>query len=129
MRHVVACLVVALTLGCGVAQSAANATSLTITVWADGHPGPSKTWTLKCDPPRGTHPQRRAACRALAQAKNPFAPVPENAICTQIYGGPDRATIRGTLDDREVSAELSRENGCEIARWDRLAPVLAIASP
>jgi hypothetical protein len=40
--------------------------------------------------------------------------------CTQIYGGDQVARIRGD----NLQATFNRTNGCEIARWDALAPVL-----
>jgi hypothetical protein len=44
--------------------------------------------------------------------------------CTEIYGGPDVATITGSVDGEPVDATVTRSNGCEIARWDALEPVL-----
>jgi hypothetical protein len=41
-----------------------------------------------------------------------------------IYGGPQTATIVGTLRGAAVKAEFSRINGCEIARWSELAKAL-----
>ena len=38
--------------------------------------------------------------------------------CTQQYGGPETATVKGTLDGKEIDAKFSRVNGCEIARWE-----------
>ena len=37
-----------------------------------------------------------------------------------IFGGPDKATVKGTLDGAAVDATFTRSNGCEIARWDRM---------
>jgi len=39
-----------------------------------------------------------------------------------IYGGPQTATIVGVLDGTRIDAAFSRQNGCEIARWDALGP-------
>ena len=39
-------------------------------------------------------------------------------MCTQIYGGPETATVTGTLDGKPVDATFSREDGCAIARFD-----------
>jgi hypothetical protein len=46
--------------------------------------------------------------------------------CTQIYGGPETARIRGTIDGRDVDRRLSRTDGCKIAEWDRVAPLLPL---
>jgi hypothetical protein len=53
-----------------------------------------------------------------------FAPLPPNAICTEVYGGPQRARVTGMVDGRPVWATFSRSNGCEIARWARVSPWL-----
>jgi hypothetical protein len=39
-------------------------------------------------------------------------------VCTQIYGGPQTARVRGRVDGREVDGRFARNNGCEIHRWD-----------
>jgi hypothetical protein len=43
-----------------------------------------------------------------------------------IFGGPEQATVVGFVGGEEVDAELSRTNGCELDRWDRLAPLLQL---
>lgn len=53
-----------------------------------------------------------------------FAPTPDDVACTEIYGGPATAHVTGTLDGEPIDATFSRENGCEIARWDRLERLL-----
>jgi len=45
---------------------------------------------------------------------------PDDQICTEIYGGPDVATISGTIDDRTVDTTVDRANGCGISEWDDL---------
>jgi hypothetical protein len=44
--------------------------------------------------------------------------------CTELFGGPDVATIEGQLNGDEVNAELTRSNGCEIERFDAVVPLL-----
>lgn len=39
--------------------------------------------------------------------------------CTMIYGGPEKATVTGTILGEEVDVTFSRENGCEIDRWQK----------
>ncbi|HWS58264.1 MAG TPA: SSI family serine proteinase inhibitor, partial [Actinotalea sp.] len=87
------------------------------------------TTTVTCAPAGGDHPDPQAACAALEQpgAIEAFAPVPPDVACTEIYGGPQTATVVGTVDGEQVDASLSRVNGCEIARWDALAPLLGTA--
>lgn len=49
-------------------------------------------------------------------------------MCTQIYGGPEEAEVAGTFEGAQVQAIFSRQNGCEIDRWDRLAAVFRLGS-
>ena len=53
-----------------------------------------------------------------------FRPTPPNAACTEIYGGPSTARITGTFFGSPLWVRLSRSNGCEIARWQRVAFLL-----
>ncbi|HEV8686498.1 MAG TPA: SSI family serine proteinase inhibitor [Gaiellaceae bacterium] len=99
---------------------AAVAVSLTITVWPGGKPGPSQTWTLRCSPVGGTLPAGAVACRRLADLKSPFTPVPPGTACTQVYGGPQTALVRGEFRGRRVWTYFRRRNGCEITRWKRV---------
>lgn len=101
----------------------AGSTELTIVVSA-GRGEREHTYTLVCDPPGGDHPDPEAACRLLSELKDPFAPVPPDAMCTEIYGGPQTATVTGTLGGDPVDARFSRTDGCQIARWDKHAALL-----
>ncbi|HKP19185.1 MAG TPA: SSI family serine proteinase inhibitor [Gaiellaceae bacterium] len=104
------------------ALTGAPSTQLSVTVWPQGRTQPGRTWALRCGPVSGTLPGRTAACRRLAAFRdNPFLPVPSGSICTQIYGGPREALVRGTFRGRRVWTAFRRRNGCEIARWERVA--------
>ena len=50
-------------------------------------------------------------------------------MCSMIFGGPETATVKGSYDGRAVSASFSRKNGCEVARWNKLARVLGPLTP
>lgn len=100
----------------GSGSAPASATELTVTVQPQGDAGPARTWTLRCDPPGGNHPRVRTACTRLTAAA--LRPLPPDTICTQIYGGPQTARVRGRIDGRPVDARFGRSNGCEIHRWD-----------
>lgn len=50
-------------------------------------------------------------------------------VCTEIYGGPERYVIEGTSAGEAVSIEVTRVNGCEIARFDRLQEALGSEGP
>jgi hypothetical protein len=56
-----------------------------------------------------------------------FEPVPGNQACTQQYGGPETATVKGTVNGENVDAKFSRMNGCEITRWDAAKPLFEAA--
>ena len=51
-------------------------------------------------------------------------PKRKDVACTQVYGGPQTATIRGTWQGRQVLSSFSRTDGCEISRWDLLQGLL-----
>ena len=96
---------------------------LTIVVDATGE-GATQTFTLTCSPDGGDHPDPAAACAALARAGvEAFAPTPRRVACTEQWGGPQVATVQGTVDGEQISARFDRTDGCQISRWDRLAPV------
>lgn len=95
-------------------------TSLTIVVTPDAG-AETSTYQLTCDPAGGDHPQPEQACDALdAAGAGVLDPVPADQSCTQIFGGPQTATVTGTYEGKDVDATFSRENGCEIDRWEKL---------
>ncbi len=99
------------------------AAHLTISVMKDAK-SKEKSAVLIC-PGRTSH--ERDVCAALdVVAPRVFQPVPEDRVCTMIYGGPATATIRGTYgDDTELAnAAFNQVNGCEIGRWNQILPVL-----
>jgi hypothetical protein len=102
----------------------APTTELTITFWPKGRDGESVQATLTCDPPGGTHPNPETACSALAGDPQALEPVPADTACTMIFGGPEQATVVGTLKGEEIDAAFERSNGCELDRWDRMAALL-----
>ena len=104
-------------------EPSSPATSLVVEVVAAPGETPVR-WTLVCDPAGGDHPDPDAACRALAAAQDPFRPVPDDALCTQQYGGPQTATVRGTYRGQPVDLALSRVDGCRISQWDALGALL-----
>ncbi len=114
---------VALLAGCGSeAGSRAPRYDVTISYWPAGRGGETRSATLQCDPDGGSHPDPNGACDALLQHEDALKPVPRDVACTEIYGGPQLATISGP----GVHAVFSRTNGCEIARWEALKAVLEL---
>jgi len=104
--------------GCGGDDSSSDkrTTDLVVTVWPQGPDGPARKHHVACPGDQ--------ACRTLSAAK--LRPVPANVACTEIYGGPATARVRGTLDGKPVDVRLDRTNGCEISRWQRNAALLAV---
>ena len=51
---------------------------------------------------------------------------PGGKTCSSQYGGPSLAWVTGTINGRAVQYQLKVTNGCEIAIWNRLAPVLGL---
>jgi hypothetical protein len=101
-------------------------TRLRVTYWEDAaHPASRVTWTLRCNPPGGTLARPRVACGKIAAGgRKLFAPVPPGTVCTQVYGGPQRARVAGTVAGRRVWAIFTRTDGCQIDRWNRVSPWL-----
>ena len=105
-------------------EGEAGAADLTFIFRAEPSAGPERA-KLTCPAVPGD-PAGREACRELDRVPaETFEPVPPGTACTQIYGGPETVLVTGRLDGREIDSELSRSDGCEIARWDSLSPVLA----
>ena len=100
-------------------------TELTVTVSPQGPDGEHRSRTITCTPRA-----RRMPCPRLDDTTGAaFAPVPDKVACTAIYGGPATATVTGRLRGRRVDARFSLRNGCEIARWKRLAWLIGDAPP
>ena len=128
MVRTVGVLCATLALACGTASAG---TSLTITARQSAG-APATTWTLRCAPASGTLPRPGFACLRLTRLAAPFAPVPRDRLCSQVYGGPQVARVRGIFRGRRVDAAFSRTNGCQTARWNRVAflfPIFAGTLP
>ena len=112
---------------CSVAAGGSTAaTSLRIAYWEDGTGAmPDRVWTIRCDPAGGTVRLPARACRRLAaEGLALFAPLPAKMVCTEIFGGPQRARVTGVLEGRRIWATFSRSDGCQIHRWARVSPWL-----
>jgi hypothetical protein len=91
----------------------------------DGNgPARPRTKSLRC-----VAADMRPACRRLrALPRSVVEPVPRDAVCTQVYGGPQTGRIHGVIEGRRVDVRLERTDGCEIARFDKAAPLLRLAA-
>jgi subtilisin inhibitor-like len=111
------------------AAAAGGRTALRITVQA-GPTGRVHTTTLRCAPASGSVAHPTLACRRLrAGGRALFAPTPAGTACTQIYGGPQTATVTGLLAGKPLTARFARRDGCEVARWSRVAFLLGPLPP
>jgi hypothetical protein len=108
-------------------------TQLRVVVSDSGDREADGVYELRCLPAGGTHPVAQQACDRLAElaqptdgsgGTDPFRPVPADAMCTQQFGGSATARVTGTWQGQHVDASFNRTNGCEIARWNTLRPVL-----
>jgi hypothetical protein len=123
-----ACLAAVGVVGCGSSDEQAAAppsmADLTVTVDPDGDGAKEpQTTTVQCATADASE-----ACRAADGIKaKTFAPVPGNVACTEQYGGPETATVKGTLHGEAIDAKFSRVNGCEISRWEQAAGLLEAA--
>jgi hypothetical protein len=98
----------------------ALAAELTVTVRPEGPGGPVRERRVEC---QGFGSEAEdPVCRGLTAES--LAPVPRTTPCTAIYGGPDVARVTGTIDGERVDERFSREDGCQIARWDENVALL-----
>ena len=97
--------------------------NLLVTVDDDGARGAGQPRELKLECAKPTDSQ---ACGAAAGVS--AADVREtggDTACTEIYGGPEEASIRGKIRGQTIDATFKRTNGCEISRWERVKSLLA----
>jgi hypothetical protein len=133
-RTLLCCLALLALAGCGGEEEAGGGsapdepapTRLTVSVDPDGDgPEPAKNSRVTCG---GGADDR--ACDAVAKLRPAdFEPTPDDVACTEIFGGPQTATVSGTLDGTPVEGRFARHDGCEIARWDKLAALLGEGRP
>jgi hypothetical protein len=96
-----------------------------LSILLDNGFGVRTTWTLTCEPAGGTHPDPALACGVLGASGVKALPEPNaGQACTEQYGGPQKARLTGTWRGKPVDAQLSLENGCQIARWEALLGLL-----
>lgn len=106
----------------GARRQGSSVARLSITVWPQGKAGAKAVYTLSCPTGKSTLPAARAACNKLSHlGARAFAPVPRGIACTLIYGGPQQALVTGRFADKTIRAVFSRTDGCQIARWSRVA--------
>jgi hypothetical protein len=86
--------------------------------------------TLHCEGhPRGTGFLRttsNSACRLVRRGTvDRIARQQRSArLCSQIYSGPQRAHITGTIRGHRIDMTVTRTDGCGTADWHKLEPLL-----
>ena len=115
----------------GSAAEQAGHARLSMTVWPQGRESgkPVRQLTLRCGPAGGSHPTPARACRRLYANLAALKPVPRDRVCDTGFYGWQEALVRGTVNGRRVRAAFNRRNGCEQARWARLAPLFRAQDP
>jgi hypothetical protein len=104
--------------GTGTTVPAGKGSSIELTLDADG-PGGEDARSAGVDCPDPPRPGPDELCGVvLLKSPEDLEPVPADVACTEIYGGPDTLHVTGTLEGESVDATLTRENGCEIERYD-----------
>ncbi|WP_051476821.1 SSI family serine proteinase inhibitor [Arthrobacter sp. Br18] len=76
--------------------------------------------------PNTTLPNAEEACATVASlGASFFNALPDrNVACTQQYGGPQTASITGTVDGTQILASFALTDGCEISRWNAVRSIL-----
>lgn len=73
-------------------------------------------------------PDATNLCASMPEAWEPLltgaATVDANVSCTMQYGGPSVAVVVGTFNGQSVDEQFSRGDGCEIAKWNDMEPLL-----
>ena len=123
-------LVLALT-GVAAAHPGHSNTALSIVV-RDGAGGVKRA-KLYClqqgDSARGFLRSSRRRARRLCERAYELAtflrtPPDPDRMCTQVYGSPHTARIRGYIDARPVDRHFHRRDGCGMADWRRARMLL-----
>jgi hypothetical protein len=96
--------------------------NLTVVVDADGSKGAGQPLELNLKCAKPTDSQACGAAAGVSAAD--LAKTPGDQACTQIYGGPEEASIKGTIRGQRVDATFTRTDGCEISRWEKVLPLL-----
>jgi hypothetical protein len=112
-------------------RPSAAAPSVRLTIVFTGRAGSRRVAHLNCTAAGGRADgflRPVGAPRACAHARRiarllAGGPDPHRA-CSQIYGGPERALVTGTIGGRRIRHGFSRTNGCGVAEWRRAMPLL-----
>lgn len=109
----------------GQAASGQAKVSLTVTVINGPGTAPSH-WTLRCDPPGGSHPNPAAICRALLHMRTtvPFAERPKRMMCPMIMISNRRIIVSGTWFGTQVRHRVIIDGGCDVGLFGAMDKLL-----
>ena len=128
LRRILGLLCTALLTSCATATVEGDRVSLLISVSETGNEQ-STSYQLHCagSTPEDTStlPNALKACEFLSKNSEALEQeIPPDQMCTEIYGGPETAEIKGNIGRKSIDTSLNRSNGCAIKRWDDLAVLL-----
>jgi hypothetical protein len=113
------------------ALAGAGDDSVRLTVTFSREPGARHVAHLRCTATRSSADGflrsvgARRACATARRIAGFLAGKPDpNRACTEIYGGPERALVTGTIGTRRIRRAFSRTDGCKTADWRRAMPLL-----
>jgi hypothetical protein len=87
--------------------------------------GRQGSWSVKCYPARGSHPNVNSSCAFLKIKSNRgmlAGVVSDN--CLEVYGGAANARVRGVLYGKRIDLDFDRSNSCNIQKWDQIVTLL-----
>jgi hypothetical protein len=103
----------------GGAASGAQSAKVNLVISVKAKPGTkAHTWTLRCDPVGGNHPDAQSACNTLLKVKSPFS-TSHPHMCPMIVAGLDTATVKGTFLGKHIDTKFNRV-GCGVERWNKV---------
>lgn len=124
--------------GCGTAAAPGSGASssggstapakiaLTFTV-TNGPGAAPRHWTVRCDPPGGTHPDPAATCSALLRMrmrmKEPFATRPKRMICPMFLVSGRQIVVTGTWFGAQVRRVII-DGGCDLSLFETMDKLL-----
>ncbi len=96
----------------------APAPGVTVTASMRAAPGPG-SYTARCADRACVRRWRAWASKAADDAR----------ACTEIYGGPEEARVKGTIGGEPVDVTVTRSDGCGIADYEALFALIGREPP
>ncbi len=100
------------------APPAAPASGVAVTASTSEAPGPG-SYTARCADRACVRRWRAWASKAADDGR----------ACTELYGGPERARVRGSIGGEPVDVTVTRSDGCGIADYETLFELIGREPP